>query len=59
MEDQYRACDAWCAREGATVVGRFEDQEISGGAMGNRPGLRALLSMQVDLVVAYYLYYLD
>jgi site-specific DNA recombinase len=49
--DQYRVCEDWCQKNGATVVARFEDQGISGVAMGNRPGLQSLLVAQVDVVL--------
>ena len=38
-----RVCGEWCAREGLTVAARFEDQGISGAALGNRPGALAML----------------
>jgi site-specific DNA recombinase len=41
--DQYRVCGEWCAREGLAVSARFEDQGISGAALGNRPGALAML----------------
>ena len=50
IEDQYRVCAEWCARNDYSVVARFEDQGISGAAIGNRPGLQALLAGDFDLV---------
>lgn len=43
IEDQYRVCTERCTRDGLQVVARFEDQGISGAAIGNRPGLLALI----------------
>lgn len=43
IDDQYRVCSERCARDGLQVVARFEDQGISGAAIGNRPGLLALV----------------
>jgi site-specific DNA recombinase len=51
IEDQYRVCTAWCEGQNVKVVARFEDQGISGAAIGNRPGLQALLIAQVDVVL--------
>jgi site-specific DNA recombinase len=42
IEDQYRVCSERCAKEGLQVVARFEDQGISGAAIGNRPGFLAM-----------------
>ncbi len=44
IEDQLRACRAWCAQTGLEVVAEFEDAAISGASMANRPGLRRLIS---------------
>ena len=43
IEDQYRVCSERCSREGLQVVARFEDQGISGAAIGNRPGFLAMI----------------
>lgn len=43
IEDQYRVCSERCHREALQVVARFEDQGISGAAVGNRPGFLAML----------------
>ena len=43
IEDQYRVCSDRCAKEGLLVVARFEDQGISGAAIGNRPGFLAMV----------------
>lgn len=43
IEDQYRVCGERCTQEGFQVVARFEDQGISGAAIGNRPGFQAML----------------
>jgi site-specific DNA recombinase len=51
IEDQNRVCTEWCQRNDVTVVARFEDQGISGGAIGNRPGLQAALAAQVDVLI--------
>jgi site-specific DNA recombinase len=51
IQDQNRVCERWCASNDATVVARFEDQGISGGAIGNRPGLTTMLAAPVDVVV--------
>ena len=50
IDDQYRVSAEWCARNDYSVVARFEDQGISGAAIGNRPGLQALLAGDFDLV---------
>jgi site-specific DNA recombinase len=49
--DQNRVCEAWCEKNGATVVARFEDQGISGGAIDNRPGLTTMLAAPINLIV--------
>jgi site-specific DNA recombinase len=51
IEDQVRVCSGWCERNQATVIARFEDQGISGAAIGNRPGLQAALGAAVDVLV--------
>jgi len=42
IADQVRICSEYVARQGGTVVERFEDQGISGAALGNRPGVLML-----------------
>jgi site-specific DNA recombinase len=42
IADQERVCAEYVARQGWTVVERFEDQGISGAALGNRPGVLML-----------------
>jgi site-specific DNA recombinase len=49
--DQNRVCERWCEANDANVVARYEDQGISGGAIGNRPGLAMLLVAPVDVIV--------
>ena len=44
IEDQLRACRAWCERTGLEVVAEYEDAAISGASMSNRPGLQALVA---------------
>ena len=51
IEDQVRVCTEWCTKNGATVVARFEDQGISGAAIGNRPGLQQALAAPVEVLV--------
>lgn len=51
IDDQIRVCTDWCARNHAEVVARFEDQGISGAAIGNRPGLQQALLVSVDVLV--------
>lgn len=43
ITDQYRVCAERCRQEGLSVVARFEDQGISGAAIGNRPGFLAMV----------------
>lgn len=43
IADQVRVCTEHAVKEGLAVVARYEDQGISGAAMGNRPGLLAML----------------
>ena len=40
-----RACEALAAREGLAVVARFDDAAISGSAIMNRPGFKALWAL--------------
>ena len=44
IEDQLRACRAWCVKAGLEVVAEYEDAAISGASMANRPGLKALVA---------------
>lgn len=39
IADQVRVCTEYAARQGWQIVERFEDQGISGAALGNRPGV--------------------
>lgn len=41
--DQFRVCGDRCLKEGFEVIARYEDQGISGAAIGNRPGFLAML----------------
>ncbi|HET9106792.1 MAG TPA: recombinase family protein [Steroidobacteraceae bacterium] len=43
IADQVRICEAHAARHGFKIVERFDDQGISGAAIGNRPGVQAML----------------
>ncbi|MBN8279058.1 MAG: recombinase family protein [Gammaproteobacteria bacterium] len=47
IEDQERVCGTYCAREGLKVVARFVDRGISGAALGNRPGVLAMLEAAI------------
>jgi site-specific DNA recombinase len=51
IADQVRVCTEWCTKNGSTVVAQFEDQGISGAAIGNRPGLQQTLAARVDVLV--------
>lgn len=42
IADQVRVCTEYAARQGWEVIERFEDQGISGAALGNRPGVLRL-----------------
>jgi site-specific DNA recombinase len=42
IADQIRVCMEYATRQGWQVVERFEDQGISGAALGNRPGVLKL-----------------
>lgn len=42
ISDQVRVCSEFAAREGWHVVARFDDQGISGAAIGNRPSILRL-----------------
>ncbi len=56
VEDQLVLCRRFAEKVGARVVHEYSDAAISGQALGNRPGVRALLEAarcgQCDLVVA-------
>jgi site-specific DNA recombinase len=56
IADQVRVCTEYVERQGWKVVERFEDQGISGAALGNRPGVLMLqdgaLARRFDVVVA-------
>jgi site-specific DNA recombinase len=43
IADQVRVCTEHADKEGWQIVARYEDQGISGAAMGNRPGLLSML----------------
>jgi site-specific DNA recombinase len=43
IADQVRVCTEYAAANGMTITHRFEDQGISGAAIGNRPGCVAML----------------
>jgi site-specific DNA recombinase len=55
IADQVRVCTEYVERQGWKVVERFEDQGISGAALGNRPGVLMLqegaLAGRFDAVV--------
>ena len=55
IADQVRICSEYVERQGWTVVERFEDQGISGAALGNRPGVLRLqegaLARRFDVIV--------
>ena len=42
IADQVRICSEYIQKQGWTVVEYFEDQGISGAALGNRPGVLRL-----------------
>ncbi len=44
IADQVRVCTEYATKEGWTITHRFEDQGISGAAIGNRPGVQALMA---------------
>ncbi len=46
--DQRRVCAEYAAREGLTITEQFEDQGISGAAIGNRPGFLEMLRAAQD-----------
>ncbi|HTE41647.1 MAG TPA: recombinase family protein, partial [Steroidobacteraceae bacterium] len=47
IADQVRVCTEYAERSGMRIVERYEDQGISGAALGNRPG--ALRMMEQSL----------
>lgn len=53
--DQVRVCAEYADRQGWQIVERFEDQGISGAALGNRPGVlklqQAVFAGRVDAVL--------
>lgn len=55
IADQERICSEYIERQGWTAVERFEDQGISGAALGNRPGVLRLqdaaLTRRFDVIV--------
>src|SRR5690606_19206124 len=55
IADQVRVCEEYAAREGMTIVAQYEDQGISGAALGNRPGVLAMreaaLARSFDVVL--------
>lgn len=44
IADQERVCGEFAARHGFAVVDRFSDHGVSGAAIGNRPGVRAMIA---------------
>src|SRR5262245_31022639 len=40
VEKQLERCRAYCAGHGYTVVGEYQDKDLSGGRANNRPGLQ-------------------
>jgi site-specific DNA recombinase len=55
ITDQVRICTEYAARAGWQIAQHFEDQGVSGAALGNRPGalklLEAALARRVDAVL--------
>ncbi len=53
--DQERCCTEYAEREGMTIVAQYEDQGISGAALGNRPGalklMEAAFARQFDVLI--------
>lgn len=47
IADQVRVCTEYADAKGWQVVERYDDQGISGAALGNRPGVRRLLEAAV------------
>jgi site-specific DNA recombinase len=55
IADQVRVCTEYAARQGWQILERYEDQAISGAAIGNRPGLlrmqEAALGRRFDVLL--------
>jgi DNA invertase Pin-like site-specific DNA recombinase len=55
IADQVRVCREYAERQGWTVSEAYEDQGISGAALGNRPGVlrlqEAALARRLDVVL--------
>jgi site-specific DNA recombinase len=55
IADQVRVCTEYAERQGWSITHQFEDQGISGAALGNRPGVLALqeaaLAGRVDVLL--------
>jgi site-specific DNA recombinase len=55
IADQVRICTEYAKKNGMKVVAKFEDQGISGAALGNRPGVLkmrdAALARQFDVLL--------
>lgn len=51
IADQVRVCTEYAARQGWQIAERYEDQGISGAAMGNRPGF---LRMRADAMARHF-----
>lgn len=55
ITDQFRVCTEFTEREGMHVSERFDDQGISGAALGNRPGVirmqEAALARRFDVLL--------
>ncbi|MEW6325832.1 MAG: recombinase family protein, partial [Nitrospirota bacterium] len=54
IDDQFRNCEQYAARNGLTITARYKDEAISGG-IADRPGYQALLktteAKQVDVIL--------
>jgi DNA invertase Pin-like site-specific DNA recombinase len=44
IADQYRVCEQFAARHGWQITSRYSDEGISGAAIGNRPGFKAMMA---------------
>ena len=55
ISDQNRCCCEYAVEHNMTMIEHFEDQGISGAALGNRPGARALMeaafALRFDVVI--------
>ena len=55
IADQVRVCTEYAARQGWQITERYEDQGISGAALGNRPGIlrlqEAALARRFDMLL--------